>query len=406
MRYEFERAILDTSSFTLMVDGTSVRVEPQVFEVLAYLLAHRDRLVSREELLDAVWGDRFVSVSALSSRIKSARAAIGDDGRTQRCIRTVHARGFRFVAPVVAHTPSAVVADDQDGSIVDTGDLTQKVNFVTAHDGAQLAMAEVGDGPALVKVANWLTHVDLDWRSPVWSHWNQALGSSFRYVRYDARGCGLSDRELGDVDLTDIDVWVSDLESVVDGADVDRFVLLGVSQGAVPAIEFTRRHPERVSHLVLLGGYAQGMRLRGDEAAKRAETLVTLITDGWGGTNPAFRSVFTMTLMPESRSEHIRWFNELQRVSASADSAWRLETAFHGADVTEAAREISVPTLVVHARDDLATPYEQGRKLAGLIPGAELLSLDTPNHILLEEDPAWQVFIERLKSFVGVPDAG
>lgn len=414
MRYGFEHAILDTDAYTLTVDDRRVAIEPQVFEVLAYLIANRDRLVPGNELLDQIWGDRFVSPSALTSRIKSARAAIGDSGREQRCIRTVHGRGYQFVADVIATLPSSSQTSASTQATPppaiarptssDRARPDPRITFVTTPDGAQLAVADVGSGPALVKAANWLTHVELDSRSPVWTHWNEALGSAFRYIRYDARGCGLSDRDLGATDLRDVDLWVSDLEAVVDASDVDRFVLLGISQGTVPAVEYTRRHPDRVSHLVVLGGYAQGMRRRDAESARRADTLRTLIEDGWGGTNPAFRSVFTMTLMPRSRSEHVRWFNELQLASASVDGAWRLESAFHDADIEAAAREITVPTLVFHGRDDLATPYEQGRRLAGAIPDAEFVTLDTPNHILLEDDPAWPTFLARLTSFVGVPD--
>lgn len=403
MRYEFDGAVVDTDSYTLSVDGEPVAVEPQVFEVLAYLIAHRDRMVSRTELLDQIWGDRFVSDSALSSRIKTARAAIGDDGRSQRAIRTVHGRGFRFVAPVVAHLPSSAPATD--GASASTPPQ-QTVRFVESADGARLAVAEVGAGPPLVKAANWLTHVELDWGSPVWRHWNAAFGSAFRYVRYDARGCGLSDRDIDGADLTDVDLWVADLEAVVDAAGLDTFVLLGISQGAVPAMEYARRHPGRVSHLVLHGAYALGMRRRGPESARRADTLITMMRDGWGGTNPAFRSVFTMTFLPESSSEQMRWYNELQLASASVEGAVRLESAFHDVDLSAVAAAVEVPTIVFHCERDLATPYEQGRRLAGLIPGAEFVTLDSANHVMIEEEPSWAAFLDRLGAFVGVDLTG
>ena len=398
MRFRFENAEVDTDRFELLVDGERVRIEPQVFEVLAHLVANPDRLVPKTELLDEIWGDRFVSESALSSRIRTARAAIGDDGRSQRCIRTVHGRGFQFVAPVEVIDR----ADDTDpapANRVDDG-LHQSIRFVTARDGFRLAMATVGSGPVLIKAANWLTHVEHDWRSPVWRHWLRDLGSRFEVVRYDARGCGLSDRDLDGVDLHDPDLWADDLESVVEAAGADRFVLLGMSQGAVPAITYALRHPERVSHLVLYGAYARGMRLRGDAEAAEADTLLQLIRAGWGGTNPAFRTVFTMNFMPGASSEQMKVFNDLQVESSDAASALQLESAFHALDVAALASRLQVPTLVMHGRADRATPYGEGRRLAAVIPGAEFVTLDSENHILVADEPAWPAFLDHVDRFV------
>ena len=398
MRYRFEDAELDTAVFELRVHGDRVPVEPQVFEVLAYLIEHRERLVPRTELLDAIWNDRFVSDGALASRITAARAAIGDDGRSQRCIRTVHGRGLQFVAPVdelpsvrssTSPPTSRSVADEPDG-------LHQSVRFVTARDGVQLAAATIGEGPPLVKAANWLTHLEEDWRSPVWRHWLTGLASRFRFTRYDARGCGLSDRDLSGSDLTDPDLWADDLEAVIDDADVDRCVLFGMSQGAVPAIVHALRHPERVSHLVLFGAYARGMRLRGAESVAVSDTLQQLIQGGWGGTNPAFRTVFTMNFMPGATSEQMRWFNEVQLSSSDAANALRVESAFHELDVGALAKDLVVPTLVMHCKDDRATPYAEGRRLAALIPGAEFVSLESSNHLLTGNEPAWAEFLAHL----------
>jgi DNA-binding winged helix-turn-helix (wHTH) protein/alpha-beta hydrolase superfamily lysophospholipase len=402
MRYRFGEVEVDTASYRMLVDGEAVDVEPQVFEVLVYLIEHRDRLVPRTEILDNVWGDRFVSDSALSSRIKAARAAIGDDGKSQRYIRTVHGRGLQFVGPV---------EEIDDGSAETTGhdvpqafgpDPHQTVRFVTTVGGTQLAVATVGAGTPMIKAANWLTHVDHDGRSPLWRHWLTELGRRFMFVRYDARGCGLSDRHLGSADLSDVELWTDDLESVIAGVDVDRFVLLGVSQGAVPAIAYANRHPERVSHLILYGAYARGMRLRGPAAVAESETLQQLMRSGWGGTNPAFRTVFTMNFMPGATAEQIRCFNDLQIKSSDATNALRLESAFHELDVTPMASCVTVPTLVMHSRNDLATPYEEGRRLAAAIPGAEFVTLESDNHLLLAEEPAWEQFLAELDRFVAV----
>ncbi len=395
MRYRFETAELDTAAYELRVDGQRVPIEPQVFEVLTYLIEHRDRLVPRAEVLDAVWGDRFVSDSALASRIAAARAAIGDDGRTQRCIRTIHGRGIQFVAPVVA------VESEERPPVpaIDPTELRQSVRFVRADDGVQLAVATLGTGPPLIKAANWLTHVEKDWRSPVWRHWLTELGARYRFVRYDSRGCGLSDWDLSGSDLTDVDRWTDDLDAVVESTGTERFALLGMSQGAVPAIAYAVRHPERVSHLVIYGAYARGMRRRDEAALAESKTTLDLMRVGWGGRRPAFRSFFTMTFLPEATSEQIRWFNELQTDTSSTENAIRLESAFYDLDLTDLAPQVSVPTLVMHCRDDMASPYDEGRRLASLIPGAEFVTLDSPNHVLMADEPAWPEFIAHLERF-------
>jgi pimeloyl-ACP methyl ester carboxylesterase len=302
---------------------------------------------------------------------------------------------LQFVAPVVVELESA----PEEADAVPDEDLQQSVRFARAPDGLQLAVATVGRGAPLVKAANWLTHVELDWRSPVWRHWNDALAARFEYIRYDARGCGLSDRDLSGSDLTDLDVWVDDLTAVVDASGLDRFALLGISQGAAPAMDFAVRHPERVSHLILYGAYVRGMHRRDEATRQRAEMFRTLMREGWGGANPAFRSVFTTTFMPDASSEQMRWFNDLQVQTADAANAIQLEAAFYDHDFTELAEAVTVPTLVFHSRGDLATPYEEGRALAALIPGAELVTLDSRNHILVESEPAWQDFLHHLDRF-------
>lgn len=397
MIYRFETTEVDSDAFEVRVDGERVGVEPQVFEVLLFLIENRHRLCPRTEILDTVWGDRFVSDSALASRIAAARAVTGDDGRTQRVIRTVHGRGVQFVADVHevrSHAAPAPTPAEPDHH------LQQTVRFCTAPDGAQIAMATVGGGPPLVKAANWLTHVERDWGSPVWRHWLEELGSRFSYVRYDARGCGLTDPDLTNVSLTDVESWTGDLEAVVDANGLETFALLGVSQGAAPAMDFAVKHPERVSHLILYGGYARGMRRRGAESVEQAELLANLLRVGWGGTSPAFRSVFTTSFMPAATSEQMRWFNDLQQQTTTPENALQIETAFYDEDFSDLARQVSVPTLVMHSRGDMATPFDEGRRLAGLIPGAEFVTVESANHLLMADEPAWPDFLQRVEHFL------
>jgi pimeloyl-ACP methyl ester carboxylesterase/DNA-binding CsgD family transcriptional regulator len=272
----------------------------------------------------------------------------------------------------------------------------QQIRFSTAQDGARLAWASHGSGPPLVKTANWLTHLEYDWESPVWRYWLEGLGKSHSVIRYDERGCGLSDQ---DVDEPSVDQWISDLETVVDAAAIERFTLLGISQGAAIAIAFAVRHPERVERIVLYGGYARGRNLRGER--ELGETLAAVIRAGWAQSNPAFRRLFTMRFLPEGTPEQMAWYDELQKRTTSAENAARLSEARSDVDVSHLATHVKAETLVAHARGDAAIPFEEGRLLATLIPNATLLPLDSVNHLLLPDDPAWPVFLSEFRRFTG-----
>jgi pimeloyl-ACP methyl ester carboxylesterase len=277
----------------------------------------------------------------------------------------------------------------------------QQIRFCTAADGTTIAYATVGEGPVLVKAANWLSHLEFDWHSPVWSHWWQGLARYHRLCRYDERGCGLSDWDAEDMSL---EAWVSDLEAVVDAAGLDRFALLGVSQGGPIAVAYAVRHPERVSHLVIHGSYVRGHALRGtgDQHRKEVEMLAELIRVGWGSDNPTFRQVFSMMFYPDATNDQIQWFNELQQVSTSAENAVRIRRGFDHLDVRDLAPQVSVPALVLHCKHELRIPFAEGRLLASLIPGAQFVPLDCRNHIPLGDEPAWQVFLNTVYQFLGV----
>jgi len=274
----------------------------------------------------------------------------------------------------------------------------QHIRFCTASDGTGLAYSVVGDGPPLVKVANWLNHLDYDWDSPMWRHWLRAIISNRRLIRYDERGNGLSDWNVADISF---EAFVDDLASVVDAAGLERFDLLGISQGCSVSIAYAVRHPERVRRLVLLGGYAAGWKIRAspDEVARR-EAMVTLTKGGWGQNNPAFRQMFTTLFFPDATSAQHDWFNELQRISTSPENAVRLQHAFSEIDVRDQLGKVTVPTLVLHARDDAVIPFSAGRALAANIPNAEFVTLESRNHLLLENEPAWGRAIESIKEFL------
>jgi pimeloyl-ACP methyl ester carboxylesterase/DNA-binding CsgD family transcriptional regulator len=278
--------------------------------------------------------------------------------------------------------------------------LRQDVRFCTTADGTRIGVASIGTGPPLVRASHWLSHVEHDLASPVWRPWLRELSRHHTYHRYDPRGCGLSDRV---VDALSLDTWVSDLEAVVDQLGLKRFPLLGMSQGGAVAITYAQRHPDKVSRLVLVGAYAQGNLRRPATEQQRfeAQTLVDLIRVGWGGDNEAFRQVFTNQFIPGGTPEQLRWWTDLQRLSASPEGAARTLEAFYQVDVAEAARQLDVPTLVMHARGDARVPFDEGRRLAALIRGARFVPLETANHVLLEGEPAWPVFLEALRDFLG-----
>lgn len=278
--------------------------------------------------------------------------------------------------------------------------MHQQIRFAETGD-VRVAYATVGSGPPLVKAANYLTHLEHDWNGPVWRHWLRGLAQHHTLVRYDERGCGLSDWDVADFSM---DAWVDDLETVVDEVGLDRFSLLGLSQGASVSIAYAVKHPDRVSHLVLCGGYARGRLQRNltEEEALQAETMINVIRVGWGKENPAFRQLFTTMLIPDGTDEQVRSLNELARISTTPENAAAMERAFYHIDVTDLARRVAVPTLVLHSRHDAAIPFEEGRLVAGLIPHARFVPLDSPNHILLEHEPSWQRFLAEVETFLGV----
>lgn len=278
--------------------------------------------------------------------------------------------------------------------------MASHVRYAVTSDHVNLAWVASGQGLPLVKAATWLTHLQYDPRSPIWSHWVRFLESHFRYVRYDERGCGLSDR--GSTGLT-LERWVDDLECVVDAAGIDRpFALLGISQGAATAILYTLRHPERVSHLILFGGYAVGANKSTEPGrAEMHRAVRQLVALGWGSDNPAFRQVFTSRFIPRATAAQTGWFNELCRQTTSADVASALIAARGEIDVRDALPGLRTPTLVMHCDEDQIAPVSQGRLLASRIPGARFVQLESSNHVLLEDEPAWDAFQREFREFTG-----
>jgi pimeloyl-ACP methyl ester carboxylesterase/DNA-binding winged helix-turn-helix (wHTH) protein len=411
MIYQFGDFALDTRRYELRRCGEPQHVEPQVYAVLCHLLENRDRLVTSKELIEHVWGHRFITPGSLNSRIKALRQALDDDGSSQHVIQTIRGRGFRFVADVSVHTDVVSTAPTLSTSAAITSSTpatlsmsapaaSQQIRFCRAHDGARIAYATSGapGGPPLVKPANWLTHLEVDWNSPVWRHWLLELGRSHTLIRYDERGCGLSDHDAADMSF---DAWVRDLEAVVDAEGLERFPILGISQGCAVAIAYASRHPERVTQLVLYGGYAIGRAHRDMTPQQELEknVLSNLIRVGWGRDNPACRRVFGTLFLPEGTPEQHQWFDDLAR-TMPMENALRVRQITDDIDVRQQAGTLDVPTLVLHSRGDGMCPFEIGRQLAALIPRARFVPLESRNHVLLESEPAWTRFLEEVRAFL------
>ena len=274
--------------------------------------------------------------------------------------------------------------------------MDQEIRFCTASDGVRLAYAKHGRGPPLVKASNWLTHLEFDWESQIWRHWLEGLGRTHTVIRHDQRGCGMSDRQVGELSL---EHWVSDLGSVIDAAGVERCSLLGISGGAATALTYAARNPDRVDRVVAYGGWVSGAFLRADE--ERRTALRAVMRTGWAEPNPAFRRLFTMLFLPEGTPEQMAWYDELQLRAVTPEMAVRLYDALCEIDTVEVLPQVAAPTLVLHAHGDLVVPFKEGRRIAAAVPSARLITLDSRNHLLLGHEPAFQVFIGEVLEFLG-----
>ncbi|MFG2956471.1 alpha/beta fold hydrolase [Streptomyces sp. NPDC048291] len=404
-KYRFGDFELDAAGHLLRRAGEPVHVEPRALDLLCHLVEHRDRVVPKNELLDEIWGDRFVSEAALTTALRTARLAVGDTGSRQDLIRTVHRRGYRFVATATVVGGEASVGAgrqaDSDSAPADgpSGPDSQTIRFCRTADGTRIAYATVGSGPPLLKAANWMSHLDLEWTTPVWSHWLGGLARNRRLVRYDERGCGLSDWTVPGFTFDD---WVDDLHTVVEATGLDRFPLLGVSQGGAVAVAYAVRHPERVSRLVLAGAYARGRQVRARTEAEREEAALDLdlARVGWLHQDPRFMRVFASQFLPEGTPEDWTEFTAFQRQTTSPANGVRFLEEFARIDVSAIAHKVACPTLIIHSRDDERVPAAQAGELAALIPDSRLVLLKSRNHLLTAFEPAWDEFLAHMDAFL------
>ena len=396
MLYFFEDLLLDPGRRELSRNGNLIAIEPLVFDLLHFLVRQRDHVISKDELIAGVWNGRIISESTLTSRINAARQAIGDNGKRQRLIKTLSRRGFRFVGEASEQNSSKEQTTETKKRSAQ--DASQAVTFCKTTDGVNLAHASVGSGPPLVRAAHWATSVDYDWEDPLTGPLLQHIANRFRVIRYDGRGVGLSDRNVFKITFA---TMFDDLEAAINSTRNERFVLLGISGGAATSIAYAVKYPERVSKLVLLGGYARGRNKRGSsQDEEEAKAFLTMLQSGWGNEHSVFMRAFCSFFVPGAPPELIKSFIDFQRVSTTGENAIKLRTAVDDIDVFDLLAKVSVPTIVFHCTRDNLVPFGQGQQLAAGIPNSKFVRLTSANHVPLSDEPAWTAFINELDAFL------
>ncbi len=396
--YAFGPFHLEVDERRLVRDGAVVPLTAKSFELLQVLVEGAGTLLKQQALIERLWPDVVVDANNLPYTMSLVRKAVANAPGV--VIETVRGQGYRLVADVeLLRSPSR--------ERTPATEVDQQIRFCTSSDGARLAYAVLGEGPPVVKAASWLSHLEMDRAGPMWRHWLAFFGGrgAGSFVRYDSRGNGLSDRSPPRIAFEDL---VDDLAAVFDAAEIERAPVLGISQGAAAAVAYAARHPERVSALILVGGCARGWRVKNHaRLTERFEALMALMRQGWGGRNAAFRQLFTTSFFPQAPKDQMEWFNELQRRTASPENAAAILSALGDVDIRSDMKRIDVPTIVLHSREDAVVPMSDGIELASGIRGARFVPIESPNHVLLAEEPGWERFTREVDAFLrDVPGKG
>jgi DNA-binding winged helix-turn-helix (wHTH) protein/pimeloyl-ACP methyl ester carboxylesterase len=379
---------LDPQRCVLLRGNEPIVLRPKAFDVLRYLVEHPGRLVGKDELIEAVWPGVSVTDDSLVQCVRDVRRALGD--QSHWIVRTVSRRGYLFAAEVAEVTRQASTP-----SIEARG---QEITFCRTADGVNIAIGRVGLGMPLVRTATWFNHLDHEWQNPLRAPLLNFLADRYRLIRYDCRGTGLSDRDIADISFEGL---LHDLEAVVDGLGLDRYALIGTSQGAALAVVHAVRYAHRVSRLVLHGGSVRG-RKRRDSPTERemADALLSLMRQGWGDEHSVFMRMFSSRYMPNGSVEQIKWLARLQEMATSRETAVRMRMAWDEVDITDFLPKVSVPTLVLHCVHDNAVPFDEGRRLAASIPNARFVALESENHLPIPGEPAWPTFLAEIEAFL------
>ncbi|HUM09927.1 MAG TPA: alpha/beta fold hydrolase [Myxococcaceae bacterium] len=388
--YSFGPFRLEAHERRLLRDGAVVPLPGKAFDTLLLLVEGAGSLQRQQELIDRLWPDTFVEPNNLQVNVSLVRRVL--EGVTGVELQTVRGQGYRLMVDVTRCDGTEVTAPAPPPS------AAQRTYVCRAPDGSRLAYARLGDGPPIVKAANWLSHLELDWKGELNRRWLELLSRGRCLVRYDARGNGLSD--WSPPSLT-FESFVSDLATVFDAAGIVRAPLVGLSQGAAVAAAYAARHPERVSRLILIGGCARGWRVkRHARLTSQVEAMMVLMRTGWGGRNAAFRQMFTSRFFPQASPELAEWWNELQRETTTPENAANLLSALGDVDVRDELPRVRAPALVLHARGDAVVPIKDGLELASGIAGARFVPLESGNHVFVPGEPAWHRFVAEVEAFL------
>ncbi|WP_417208209.1 alpha/beta fold hydrolase [Antarctobacter sp.] len=387
MILRFASCSMDLDRRTLVRAGQEVHVEPQVFDLIAFMAQSGGSVVSKDRLVEVVWKGLAVSDATISARISAARAAMGDSGKEQGILRTIPRRGFTFVAQL-----------DQDAPPAPAAMPPPDVRYALSSDGTAIAWSALGEGPPLVRIGHWLSHLEMDTQSALWGPLIARLAAGRRLIRYDLRGTGLSER---DAPLTGIDVFADDLAAVADAAGLDRFDLFAASQAAPVAIRFAARWPDRVRRLVVVGGYVEGRVHRAAAGEDLDEdTMLAMIRAGWGKADSPFMQAFATLFAPDATRAQRAELVAMQLSTASPERAVTLRKVIDRFDVRDDLPKVRIPALIFHAAGDAIHPLSQGQKLAAHLPGAQFVRLNSRSHMLLPQDPAWAAMLDRTDAFL------
>lgn len=377
------------------------RLSPKASDVLVCLINDTGTVLSRDHILQAVWPGLHVSPDLVRENIFEIRKALGDDASEPRFIETVGRRGFRLIGPVSIQSrnrASECAVDDQPTRSSHRLGQMSVAKFCTSRDGTSIAHTVSGEGYPLLMSGSWMSHLDMDWESPAYGDYIRHLSDRFQVIRYDQRGNGLS--QWGDVDIS-FERMVDDMELIVETYGHEKIAILGMSQGASVAIAYAFRQPDRVSHLVLQGGYARGRKHRGNDADREeSEALVSLIRHSWGNENPAIRQTLTTLFMPDASKEQMQWFNNFQKLCGPAENMARFRATFDDMNVTRLLSKITAPTLVLHSDRDSVAPLSEGKLLASKIQNSSFVQLNSANHMLFETERDFAKMIKNIDKFI------
>ena len=392
---------LNLEDGSLSTGDVLTSLSPKAAEVLQCLINGAGAILSRDQILRDVWKDLHISPDLVREYIFEIRKALGDNATQPKYVETVGRRGFRLIGPVsirLRNTP-AKSADGEDHKVSSGRPVKMPtVKFCQSKDGASIAHAVSGEGYPLLFAGSWMTHLDMDWESPAYGDYIKHLSDRFQVIRYDQRGNGLS--QWSDLSIS-FDRMVDDMEVVIDTYNYEKVAILGMSQGASIAIAYALRQPDRVSHLVLNGGYARGRKQRGNDAEREeSEALVNLIRHSWGNENPAIRQTLTTLFMPEASQEQMQWFNEFQKLCGPGKNIAQFRALFDDMNVSKLLPRVTIPTLVLHSDRDSVAPLSEGKFLASQIPGAAFVQLNSPNHMLFESEDGFPKMIANIEGFI------